>query len=313
MHMKRLLFVLLLLTPSLIHAQDIEIFAMYEDFPVEKGVKIHFIPLTGKYQFYKNTDTSVIPPRFLGYNSHSGKNYHKLDSVRRSTFLGRVGISESDTIFIYSLVNDTIYKREAAEVPLVAFLDLYTHEPPFKERNYMIGFAMDTGGFKPDKSYFTSLVFVGRKNPFVTGNREAISWQKADSTGFPNISKDTIRASILSSFRPTNTYTFSTEELDYFAQDMIHKEKSYLRARQVVVIQKQTGNIWYNKIHTDGESSNLTPLISTTRQSNQWTGKIFADKPPILYGFKGVIFGCPLIEFTDQQIAPIWVHCDNRH
>jgi hypothetical protein len=46
---------------------------------------------------------------------------------------------------------------------------------------------------------------------------------------------------------------------------------------------------------------------------NQWTGKLFKYKAPVIFGFNGESFGCPHISFLDFSEQSIYKNCDCRH
>ncbi len=46
---------------------------------------------------------------------------------------------------------------------------------------------------------------------------------------------------------------------------------------------------------------------------NQWTGKLFKDYPPVLFGFVWQSFGCDNIDIIQLPLTTIPILCDNRH
>jgi hypothetical protein len=45
----------------------------------------------------------------------------------------------------------------------------------------------------------------------------------------------------------------------------------------------------------------------------QWTGRLFKNKPPVSFGFEYQSFGYHGITLLSETEKEIWISCDNRH
>ena len=57
--------------------------------------------------------------------------------------------------------------------------------------------------------------------------------------------------------------------------------------------------------------------IQTSNKNNEynnrvWTGEIFKNKPPIIFGLVGAQYRCPTIDFISETEPPIRISCDSR-
>ena len=86
-------------------------------------------------------------------------------------------------------------------------------------------------------------------------------------------------------------------------------------AFHLIVINNSKSKVVFNHIFEGSEGKHTLPLATAKNKEldiNQWTGAIFKGKPPIIYGFLGHSFGCPMIQFAGNE-PPILILCDNRH
>ena len=49
------------------------------------------------------------------------------------------------------------------------------------------------------------------------------------------------------------------------------------------------------------------------RRNSQWTGTLFKNKPPVIFGFTSESFGCSVITLMEKAGGEIPINCDNRH
>jgi len=103
--------------------------------------------------------------------------------------------------------------------------------------------------------------------------------------------------------------------LDYFLQTSVRDED--LRSRLLVVKKSASNTVVFSRVYYDSEGTRLVPLNYQDRFSPdkiyQWTGEVFKDKSPIIFGFSGHSFGCRSIDFISKTEPPIYTRCDNRH
>jgi hypothetical protein len=69
----------------------------------------------------------------------------------------------------------------------------------------------------------------------------------------------------------------------------------------------------------NSEGASVAPLnfgISNPNYADlkgQWMGKLFKNKPEVIFGFEWVSFGCPGIIYINSRDKYIQINCDNRH
>ena len=73
----------------------------------------------------------------------------------------------------------------------------------------------------------------------------------------------------------------------------------------------------FDGVFSDSEGASPAPLSFKGEKPNdqllQWTGQLFKDQPPVMFGFMYVSFGCPWIDFLDGSMRNLSFSCDNRH
>jgi len=72
----------------------------------------------------------------------------------------------------------------------------------------------------------------------------------------------------------------------------------------------------YDFVLYPSEGGSFAPIVKKgdkEKDYHQFTGKIFKDKPPVIFGFMYVSFGCPGVHVLDKKIKRIRILCDNRH
>ncbi|MCF6349602.1 MAG: hypothetical protein L3J23_01040 [Flavobacteriaceae bacterium] len=77
----------------------------------------------------------------------------------------------------------------------------------------------------------------------------------------------------------------------------------------------KNNQIIFNEVFFSGESRSLTSINIgefEKLKTEQWTGKIFKDKP-VMFGFFYKSFGCSWINVLSKLEETIPVLCDNRH
>ncbi len=294
-------------------AQDLRIFYLR----FEKNESVGFVSLSDVYPLSEHPDSLAIPD-LKDINSEEAKNfeYLKLDAKQRKRFLSKTKILETDQVFIYDYSADVLICFTVKNLNVVACLNIYGADWPYSQNDYMIGFELN-------KKFLTSfgrfpsntLVCVGKENPFVQGQMKHIVWKKIDNKDFPSREinpKDTARFKHVYNdtkveYVSGNTFKYLTEGLEYFIQDTGKYNDNQIWAKRLLVIDRKTKEIVYEKMYYESESGSFAPI------NNQWTGKLFKNKPPVIFGFKWVSFGCPRINFLNSTEKDIDTNCDNRH
>ena len=238
----------------------------------------------------------------------------RLNQNQRKKLLNRLKISESDKVFIYLLKNDSVLNFNIKDLPAIACVNIYgSDDYDNLEDAYEFGFDLDKKIMDSD-----NFVYIGKENPFQTGKLESIVWKKIDNQDFPkkfnnNIIDDSRRL-WFNDMEAGQSYKFSTNNLDYYIQNLNKNEK--LEHRYMIVVDSETKNIIYETVLIDSENTYLIPLkTEDTKEQyhNQWTGKLFKNKPVVMFGFLGYNFGCPSITVLDETEPTIPILCDNRH
>lgn len=296
-------------------AQDLDLFTLSQ---VEIGKDtMVFVSLSEIDHLSEHLDSLAIP-EFSEHHESEAKNFEflKLNATLRNQFLLRTNISENDQVFIYSYEKNRLVTFTVKDLQIVAHLNPYGADWPYRQDDYMIGFEFALKYLKNFEKYFVNtLVYIGKKNPFVLNQMNPIVWEKIDTKDFslseinPNDTAifydpyDGIQAKFIA----VQTYTYETKYYQFFLQDTRKYHDQNLWARRLFVIDKKTMETVFEKIFYESESATFATL------DQQWTGNLIKNKPPVIFGFKWVTFGCPEISYLDRNEKEIQLNCDNRH
>jgi hypothetical protein len=303
-------------------------------FHFNNNKEIGFISFSDKYQLSENEDSLAIQTNGeteFGYreNKYYRDEYIKLDSKHRKMFLNKLKISENDSLFIYHYGNDTIISFKIKNLNVVACINLYRqgeqNEPDFEgfdQYDYMIGFEIEPIIInRLGENYNQNFVCVGKVNPFIKNQLKPIVWTKIHSSQFPGMGIYTANELLIKrepiSF--DSCYRFTNSNYTYYVKDVYIKQSRYIsKMRRLIVTENKTGGIVLDELFDEGESTSITPLNNMNTEEgrkyiNQWTGKLFKYKAPVIFGFNGESFGCPHISFLDFSERSIYTNCDNRH
>lgn len=234
--------------------------------------------------------------------------HFELTGIYREKLLKGTSLSESDTLFLYNYKDAKLQKFPISDLKSVANLDLYTSEgEEIYNYYYMIGFELNQTEASEqsvmDKTNY-SWAYFGKENPFSGEKVVPIHWKKTSRDQFPFPLKNDKSLE--------NTYLAKFENLTYYIQDYKGKYGIYKRKLAVVKDNKVT----FAKTFTTGEGAEFSPLnfINNNEYNDwQWTGKLFKNKPPVVFGFISESFGCPCITFLDPSYPELYTDCDNRH
>jgi hypothetical protein len=289
-------------------AQDLKIFDLqyYEKDPTHS---FSFISLSEIYPLNENPDSLAIPDLREKENDEAPNfTYFKLDSTYRKRFLTATNISETDKVFIYDYSINALQTFTVKNLKVIACLNIYGADWPYSQDDYMIGFEVNKNFLKSSDKYFTnSLAYVGKENPFVRGQVKPIIWKKIDLADYSSKELPTYDTSYAGKCVTGDAYKFETEGLQYFVQDLVRLADKWISVKHLIVINLKTKETICEKLFYSGESASFAPL------DNQWTGKLFKNKPPVIFGFHWVSFGCPSITFLNPTEKDIYINCDNRH
>lgn len=297
--------------------QDIDLESGLFDLQSENGnEQMGFISLSDIYPLSEHPDSLAIP-------DVSGKPFDsircfKLDKEYRKRFLAETGISENDRVFIYDYAANVLVSFWVKKLNVVANLNGYASEEdaPFSQFDYMIGFEIDRNLLKgiKDKYFNNTIVFVGAKNPFVRGALKRVMWKKIEKKQFP-LSKMSKKTLLLpKGYKHGGSYTFTKDSLQYYVQDF--SQEYWVVARRLLVIHSKTGEVIFERVYELSEGTGMAPLNNTNPDVGndiQWTGILFKNKAPVLFGIQYFSFSCPEISFLDKKEKDIYINCDNRH
>lgn len=274
-----------------------------------------FIPLSDDYRWSESPDSLAIEDEYLGMTKYENDNYHILSPKYRSRFLSRKNINPGDSIFIYHVATDSLARYAVKDIPIVAFINPYGTQYEVEQYDYQIGFEVKDLLFKGGY-YSSTLAYVGSENLFNTGSLAPMNWEViTDSFPAHNLAGyDSIR---IANSEPQEKYVFTHDGFEYFLQNRNYPGQAGPDGRLLVIRSAKTKNLIKSATYFDTEGSYLKPLSSVENDYGngpmQWTGKLFKHKPPVIFGFLGMSFGCPGIQFIDENEADIWIRCDNRH
>lgn len=271
--------------------------------------EIGFVTLTDSYQWSGHKDSLAIADKYLGNNEF--EEYHELSKKYRARFLKKMDIIETDKVFIYNYSLDSIFTYTVKNLPLLAHISVYGADQPVRQYDYLIGFNLEEKiHIKNLTSYYNTFVYIGKENPFMIGKIRPIVWEKIDNQFFPSVNLDTKVSNKLEKLKSTETFKFTFNNLDYYLKDYGYDARH-------LVIQSNNNQIVFNEVFFEGESISLAPLSFVDKKNEddmqQWTGKLFKNRPPVIFGFFYVSFGCPWIDVLDKSENSISILCDNRH
>lgn len=304
--------------PEVIFHEPEEELVLFDMWSPDETTKSGFISLSDIDPLSENEDSLAIPD--VSSWLYDEAKYFKLDAEYRKRFLARTKISENDRVFIYNYSSDLLVSVPVKELKVVVYLSVYVdeREAPFSQMDYHIGFEVNWNLLKGfDTEYFAyTLVSVGKENPFIKGKMKPVKWKKMDVKSFPLAKmsgKNKARVKKLTVGK-TTAYSYTRDSLSYFMREMFEKESPVSRC--VLVLNNQTDQLVFERIYEESEGTGLAPLNGTNSGFdgvNQWSGQLFKNRPPVLFGFQYYSFGCPEISFLKKGVQDVYINCDNRH
>lgn len=305
------------------YTKELDLFWI-RDLEENANKKIGFISLSDIYPLSEHPDSLAIPN--LENVDKNSLQYFKLNASYRKRFLSKTNISETDSLFIYDYSTDVLLSFPVRKLNVVAYLNDYMDikDCPCSQSDYMIGFEVTKNYLIGLGKYFSeALVFIGKENPFMHGQMKAIVWQKIKAEKFP-LGKSNLTEE-QKEYKHKNTikgqaYLYETKTHQIFIQDYTEPNNLIqVQDRHLIIIDKQSDNVVNETIFSNSEGTSVTPLnfginnINYPDLKEQWIGKLFKDKPEVIFGFEWVSFGCPSIIFVNSQNKYVQINCDNRH
>lgn len=273
-------------------------------------IKQGFVNLSELFPFeYENESITIIP------EDKFGQEPIQFNKNQSNEILKRIGISKKDSLYIFSFSKDSIYKFPVSELKMIAYLNAYSHKEIITdEYPYEIGFNLEDK-FSDQGDNFA---YVGIENPFQTGKIKPLIWNETDNDNFPLLKLD-IENQNKSDNISYETYTLSLLHFKYFIQSHIYhnNNRSRVRTHQLIVIDTTKNKITTELKYSSSESISISPVYKSSDEKMEnyysWTGELFKNKPPIIYGMYGNSFGCSTVDFITENEPSIRIYCDNRH
>ena len=142
---------------------------------------------------------------------------------------------------------------------------------------------------------------------------KAIKWNETAIAKVPVAAINPEYNDLIKTASKKTAYSYKSNGFEYFLQDYINEETVLLR--RLIVKEGKTNKIVCDKYYRESEGGSFAQLNdnSEDKEVNQWTGKLFKNKPEVVFGFVYVSFGCPGISFLDNNEPDVFLNCDNRH
>ncbi|QCO40227.1 hypothetical protein E4413_04240 [Leptospira interrogans] len=301
--------------------EDLIIYEMH----LRERQSVGFISLSDEYHYHDRPDWFAMPN--IRHKKKKDAEYLILGLQYRNRLLSNTKISETDRVFIYDYSKDHLVSFLVKDLNAVACLDSYyidinnyKKKGPIDQNNYQIGFAIDKNLLKGfgSKDFSGTLVFIGKKNPFNKGKVKPIRWKKMDLKEFPKIPMKPEHVSMFKGYTFGQTYQFESEGLKYYLQDIFKNEilssrevTSRLHSRRLLVIKSKTKDLVFETFYSSHTGSIFIDLDSVGWR-RQWTGRMFKNRPPVIFGFLSDSYKCEDIDFLKLSRSIIRIHCDNR-
>lgn len=281
--------------------KDIGEFKIYplQNYDKTEGISTGFVPLTDGVYFDDHAATPVIAKEYLGVEDFP--KYHILNKTHRDRFLKILKIKETDSIFIYNYPKNKLSTFLVKDIPIMAHITIYGGSEKIIPSDYLIGFDFGKKITSDNRlAFYEHFVNIGAENPFEKGGMKPMVWKKFTLQNLPTAIK-------IPKAKIKTIYKFQTDNRDYYL----------LNENHLIVLDAPTQEIIFDHLYESGEGSSLAELTieggKTDFQNQQWTGKMFKNKPPVVLGFIYESFGCESIDFIAKTGERLYILCDNRH
>lgn len=274
-----------------------------------------FVSLSDIYPLSEHPD-SVAVPEVQKPDLYADR-YIKLESKYRKQFLSGTGVFETDSVFVFDYAYNNLTSFSVKELNIIAVINAYADmsDWPFSVYDYMIGFEIDKRKLKGyENLYYNTFVYVGKENPFARERLTPVVWSKIKPENYPLKKTRNKYAEYFTNLTVGNTYLFEKDSFKYFLQDYVNSYDQ-VSIRRLLVAESGSEDIIIDKIFGLGEGTtpSLLNYENDNEGINQWTGKLFKNKPPVIFGFEYISFGCPFLSVIDKLNEDIYINCDNRH
>ncbi|OTQ53629.1 hypothetical protein B6D21_11220, partial [Gilliamella apis] len=212
----------------------------------------------------------------------------------KKSFLTASGISETDNLFVYNYEYNKLYSFPISKLEVFA---IKSDCLPTDETNYQFGFALALNQLPQDYDpNDTTFVYIGKENPFAQQQLTLINWQKISDKEYNYL------AQAYGLHYYLRQYPSHRDDYPKCGRLMIMNEKNKILRDDNYVFSSLYGGLPLNGKDKDHE------------YKNQWTGKLFKNKPLVVFGFVSEM-GCPVIDFIDSSFSRhgINLHCDRLY
>lgn len=300
--------------PQDLYGQELELFNLHVY--KNESTEVVFTSLSDKYFLNDQPDSLTIPKEALG--QIPAQKIGKVDLVGdyRTRFLETLNISNSEKLYLYNFILDTVIVLSIKELLVVAIPNpyIFPEEESIGQYDYMIGFKIPE--YVIDKlgpNYLSSFVSIGNKNPFLVGHLKPIQWQRIQPSAIPQELAFDPDSSGHPKHFPGDAHFFSLEGYNYYIQDRLIN--GTLFGRRIIIYKSSSNEVLYDHFFYYDDGSFPAPLNYIESESHlyQMTGRLFEDRGPVLFGLQEYSFSCPKINLFTEYEDVIYIYCDNRH
>jgi hypothetical protein len=262
-------------------------------------------------------DSDTLPFPFPDISEWPNDSSYKflLPQTTRTGLFKLAGISENDKVWIYDYASNHLLSFPVKTLPMVALLNPYDNweKGRFEPRDYMLGFQLELKQMPPNKdNYFTSLVAIGKSNPFNNQGLHKVQWKAIQADQFPSAGNP---MPLFWAKDATLTGTFSSNYSNFqvYVQTL---QKQTSNCYHYVVLTKSTAELiedFYVQSSEGCEPAPLNLVDSYGRIGDQWIGSLIKRQPPVLLGLEYFSFSCPTIHVLKKGAEAWWILCDCRH
>ena len=238
----------------------------------------------------KQSIQPIFPDNEDGYK----KDKYQLPQKYRQSFLTASGISETDNLFVYNYEYNKLYSFPISKLEVFA---IKSDCLPTDETNYQFGFALALNQLPQDYDpNDTTFVYIGKESPFAQEQLTLLNWQKISDK------EDNYLAQAYGLHYYLRQYPSHRDDYPKCGRLMIMNEKNKILRDDNYVFSSLYGGLPLNGKDKDHE------------YKNQWTGRLFKNKPLVVFGFVSEM-GCPVIDFIDSSFSRhgINLHCDRLY
>ncbi len=256
-----------------------------------------FLNASNVYFSNKKDIEEVLPKEVL-------KDTVRLNIEQRKKFLNIINVSESDNVFIYDVNNEKVHTLKVSSLPVIACINAFFDENHYEKTEKQYQFGFDLGDVLKYNCHI-NFATIGKQNPFVVGKLNPFVWKRLNPDRFRG-QLDIYEVPTEFNYEVRFVLSYVLNGLQYY---LINKEN-------LLVIDREKKEIIYNHTFYSGVNANLTlPILENEKEffHRQWTGKLFKNMPPVVFGFQNWVFGCEEIRFLNTSDLPVKVLCDSRN